>query len=157
MPSVYIWLKPNFSQSNKQKRALLDSKSEINIIHKNVALESGLAIKSLFQDMHNIKLIAANGTVKSFLKTVVTIITIGAVLIKTTFLVVRTLLFSIILGEPYGTYMWLATQRTPFRQVSCIIISEDRVLQAQFLAKKGFIEVLTPLQRFLQTELVGNN
>ena len=48
LSSVYIWLGPNFSQSNKQKRALLDLGFEINVICKNVALENGLAIKSFF-------------------------------------------------------------------------------------------------------------
>ena len=51
--------------------------------------------------MREAKLIAINGTVESFLGTVVTTIIIGAVLIKTTFLV-RTLSFLIILGEPYS-------------------------------------------------------
>ena len=90
--------------------------------------------------MHNVKLIAANGTVEFFLGIVVTIITIGVVLIKTAFLVVRTLLFPIILGELYGVCMQFAIQRTFFRQVFCIITFEDKTLQMWFLTGKGFIE-----------------
>ena len=59
--------------------------------------------------MHNAKLITVNGIIESFLKTVVTIITIGAVSIKTTFFGGKDLSFPIILGEPYGAHAWLAT------------------------------------------------
>ena len=135
----------------------MDSGSEINVICKNVALENGLAIESLFWNMHNTKLITVNSTIESFLGTIVMTVIIGAVLIKTAFLVIRILLFPIILREPYSTYIWLATQRTPSRQISCIITSKDKALQVQFLAEKDFIEMLTLLQRFLQTELAGND
>jgi len=135
----------------------LDSGSEINVICKNVALENGLAIESLFWNMHNTKLITVNSTIESFLGTIVMTVIIGAVLIKTAFLVIRILLFPIILREPYSTYIWLATQRTPSRQISYIITFENRALQVQFLAGKGFIEAPTPLQRFLQTKPAGNN
>ena len=72
-------------------------------------MESSLAIKSFCWDMHNANLIAANSIVKSFLGTVVIIIIIKAVLIKTTFLVVKTFLFQIILRESYSAYTQLAT------------------------------------------------
>jgi len=57
--------------------------------------------------MYKAKFITANGTVESFLRTVVITIIIKAVLIKIAFLVVKTLLFLIILKKPYNIYIQL--------------------------------------------------
>ena len=50
--------------------------------------------------MRKAKLIAINSIVESLVITII----IKAVLIKTTFLVVKALLFLIILGKPYSAY-----------------------------------------------------